>query len=784
MQMLPNLIEFFDCLKLSHSQIQFGHLQDVVATEIKNVPLEQPDNLYFLPGVHPKKTNRASDQDIVIKNWFFVDIDIRKEMKLGDSEEDTQKVMETCKTIAERLEGTKFENYALANFTGNGMHLHFIGDPIKIMPENIEVWKKGYQAILQKLDVITGVPSDKSCGNVGRICRIPGTWNVKNGNTIQGEILALDLERRFAPLQSVLDLGETVISKLQKERDKLLPAVPEKRPDIEEDVYQLILDRVKIEDLVVNHSWSGQRWSTKEEGDRICFYDASGDRKGCFVQKSTNMLINGGTPHFEGNHSPYTFVEKIMGLQGREVFEFFEQFDPMIKMAGEKNRKLLSPASSEKTKPSKVPQRKSVEQVASEVLEKHKLVLDVSSTLFYENIDGIWRKISTARIGAYVDAFDNDQNQTNKRVSDIIGKIGRTKQKIDPRWNIVPTDCVVLQNGILNLTTAELTPISVDHWVNWSIRPEFDAQAKCPTWDKCLEDWFGADPDGDLKRRILQEFMGYVLLNHHNIPKSLFLFGKSQSGKSTIAYVLGELVGENHVANLNIERLSDHRELSKLQDARLNVMSELDGKRVDCGGLKSLTGGDRQMIDPKYRDARSFCFTAKHLLISNNYPLINDPSWATHERLITLPFFYEIINKDPNLKQKLAKEASGILNFAIVGCQRLTAQKGFTEIQNTAHIGKEETLNQNLVISFIRDFCIEKEGSVIPCGTFKKEVENYYGKCPPKKDFGDAYQHLGIKKMQKMVDGVDTPRRCLLNYELKNSPSIVNKRNEESLVED
>lgn len=786
MNMLPpHLIEFFDCLKLPNSQIQFGHLQDVVATDVSKVYLGQPENLYFVPGVHHKKTGRASDRDIMIKNWFFVDIDIRKEMKLGNTETDTQKVMEICEKIAERLEGSKFENYALANFTGNGLHLHYIGDPINITPKNAEAWKQGYKILLSELDEYTGVPSDKACGNVGRLCRIPGTYNLKNGNCIRGEILALDLTQRFVSLESILDLGEKEKGEASENATQILTPVPHQLMNDEEDVYQLILKQVRIEDLVVRHLWNGQRWTAKEEGERICFYDASRDRKGCYVQKSTNMLINGGTHHFQGNHSPYTFAEKIMGLRGREVFEFFEQFNPVIRRAAEKNRKALSLSPSTKSKSSKVPQKKSIDQVASEVLEKHDLVLDVHSGVYYENVGHRWKKLPKAQLGAYVNAFDNDQNQTNQRVASIIGKIGRIQQKIDTQWNITPQDCLAVRGHIINLKSGEIYPVKRDNWMDWAITPEYDPTAQCPLWEKCLEDWFGKDPDGALKYKVLQEFFGYALMNHHNFPKALFLYGKSQSGKSTIGYVLEELIfGSRYSASLNIEKLSDHRELSKLQGVRINIMSELDGKKVDCGGLKSLTGGDRQMIDPKYQHATSYRTTAKHVLISNNFPFINDPSWATHERLLMLPFLFEITEKDRSLRQKLAKEAAGIVNWATVGGKRLLSQNGFTEIPKTVGMAKDESLNQNLVVTFFREFCVEDKGSYISCGDLEQAIKEHFGKRLPTKQFGEAYDYLGIRRKQKKVEGIPNPRRCLEGYRLVNSPSIVNRKNKESAIID
>jgi len=103
-----------------------------------------------------------------------------------------------------------------------------------------------------------------------------------------------------------------------------------------DDVFNLIHNTIQVEDMVAGHF----SWEKKDSGNgKVNFCDDKPGRKGCFVDTKKNILVNTGTHHFTGDHSPYTFVRDILGLEGRAIFEYFGELSPVIKAELEKQNK-------------------------------------------------------------------------------------------------------------------------------------------------------------------------------------------------------------------------------------------------------------------------------------------------------------------------------------------------------------------------------------------------------------------------------------------------------------
>ena len=329
------LNKFFHRLNAPNTIIQFGYAETVLTTDFSKFDLSKQKNLFFLPGVKESIKGRAKNDDIFSRNHFFIDLDLRKDLKLGNTKEDTDKILEVAKEILEKIKGTPFENYTLVNFTGNGIHLHYIGSFITITPEDIPLWKLGVSSIYEEFEALTGHECDYSCSNVGRICRVPGSINEKKGFEIQGLILKANLDKESELLDQILTRG----SKLKKEREEAKPLKQTKTTTKDGSTFDLINSKIRIEDLIQEKF---PEWHMKQKGSKINFYDSSGKGKGFFVCTDKNMAIDVGTDHFAGNHSSYSWAEKVLNLSGLKIFEFFEERDSEIKKFATKERKEFS----------------------------------------------------------------------------------------------------------------------------------------------------------------------------------------------------------------------------------------------------------------------------------------------------------------------------------------------------------------------------------------------------------------------------------------------------------
>ena len=142
-------------------------------------------DLYFLSGVDPKiNLQRASDEDVRQKNHFFIDLDLRTQNpEITDIE---------IKEVGHSLEEVLAKHPYLASwryicFSGNGIHIHYFGDPIPLTSH--EHWREGMKHLISTFEKHTGMEADKGCINAARLCRLPGSWNNKNGRHAHVEIL-------------------------------------------------------------------------------------------------------------------------------------------------------------------------------------------------------------------------------------------------------------------------------------------------------------------------------------------------------------------------------------------------------------------------------------------------------------------------------------------------------------------------------------------------------------------------------------------------------------------
>lgn len=91
-------------------------------------------NFYFIPAdIREPITRRMRDDDVVATSTFFIDIDIKENLKEdeGQEEQTEEQVIEYADWIKSFLEQSQtFKQWRYIIFTGNGLQVHFIGSKI------------------------------------------------------------------------------------------------------------------------------------------------------------------------------------------------------------------------------------------------------------------------------------------------------------------------------------------------------------------------------------------------------------------------------------------------------------------------------------------------------------------------------------------------------------------------------------------------------------------------------------------------------------------------------
>ncbi len=321
-------------------------------------------------------------------------------------------------------------------------------------------------------------------------------------------------------------------------------------------------------------------------------------------------------------------------------------------------------------------------------------------------------------------------------------------------WNQIALTEVAFENGVLDFMTGELRDHESDDYLDRIIPYDWEPEASCPIWLKCLEDWF---PGGDEEKRALQQFFGYILCSHAKYKKCLILYGGFDTGKSQICSIAHELAGGSRfVCGISPDEMDDPKKLAPIKGKTLNIVPDLKKNTVlaDGGFKRLISTGDPIQIDQKYTRSENYIPTAKHIFATNNLPVVTDSSGAVFKRLMILYFKNQIPEdkQDPDLLEKLKDEMHGILVWAIDGAIDLYKRRGrWSDVESSIKLIKDYQNVSNPLYDFIEESDMvarDKEGRVTYETICKLFNEYHGGKNWTKKAIAEKVRALGFVEVR------------------------------------
>lgn len=260
-----------------------------------------------------------------------------------------------------------------------------------------------------------------------------------------------------------------------------------------------------------------------------------------------------------------------------------------------------------------------------------------------------------------------------------------------------------LTNGVFDPASGKIRPCSKMDLFSIQLPVAHDPGADCPLWkDKVREIFEGSEDD----LHTFQAFCGYSLLKSTKAEKALVLIGDGNNGKSVLAKGFQLIFGNENITSLSLSRLADSRFTGMLYGKALNITTESSAKAKDWSeNLKTAVSGEFMVSDEKYKDRFVFEPHAKHVIIMNEFPYMEDKSRGVTRRLLLIELknnFEDV--KDEDLKDKLVSEATGIFNWFLEG-MKLYATEGFKESEEAKERLSELKTDSDSVLSFIRDEC-------------------------------------------------------------------------------
>lgn len=283
-----------------------------------------------------------------------------------------------------------------------------------------------------------------------------------------------------------------------------------------------------------------------------------------------------------------------------------------------------------------------------------------------------------------------------------------------PAWLAAPAreheqrTIVACQNGLLDVTTRDLHPLTPMFFNRVSVPFDYEPEAPAP------ERWLGflnaVWPDDPEAIQALQEWFGYVLSGRTDLQKMLLIVGPMRSGKGTIARTLTALVGKRNMTGPTMSSLTTNFGLADLVGKSLAIVADArlprQGAETIVERLLTISGEDAVTVDRKHKEPWSGRLPARFMLLSNELPAFRDSSGAIASRLLILTMSISNLGReDTTLEGDLARELPGVLNWALDGLDRLTSRGRLVEPASSTEAVALLEASTSPIRAFLSDWC-------------------------------------------------------------------------------
>jgi len=342
---------------------------------------------------------------------------------------------------------------------------------------------------------------------------------------------------------------------------------------------------------------------------------------------------------------------------------------------------------------------------------------DNSDIWVYDASIGIWVPYGKDLIEEIV-TRSMAQHYNSRILNEVIRQMRNlTRDRTVKLGENAPTK-MVMKNGVIDVETGVFSSaFRPDDYHITALSYEYNPDADCPKFKKFLEEICPIEDD----RLALEEFMGYCLVKHHDIPVFILLTGSGDNGKSTFLNVLIWMLGEENTTAMSLYEISRDKFMkARLRGKLANICPDISSAPIKhTGVIKILTGKDKTSAQHKHQDPFDFRNYAKLIFSGNQIPEFNDKTDAWYKRIRPIVFPNKFTKTDEKTvvgleKILVEKELPGILNFAIQGWQRMRSQKHLTGEKPIEEKEMEILKRSNPISYFILRYCRPNGSSVIP----------------------------------------------------------------------
>jgi len=291
-------------------------------------------------------------------------------------------------------------------------------------------------------------------------------------------------------------------------------------------------------------------------------------------------------------------------------------------------------------------------------------------------------------------------------------------------------------NGTLNLETGILQEHKREDLITKIINVDYNSQADFIEWQNFLDVIMEKNTD---MTEFLKRAVGYSLTGCGREQCIFIPYGHGRNGKTTFLSVINELLGP-YSANISSDSLmvKDKQgipnDIARLKGVRFLISTETEEhKRLSESLVKSVTGGEK--INARFLRQEFFEFQPefKLWLATNHKPIIRGTDLGIWRRLKLIPFNLTIpeeakeegdIKDDKNILSKLKANLSGVLNWAVIGCQEWL-KNGLGIPKEVVKATKEYRTEMDIIANYLEDRCVMEPGSEIEAGELYNDWKDW-----------------------------------------------------------
>ena len=295
--------------------------------------LKQPKNMYFRAGVDKKnKMKFNEDKDIIEKNYFVIDLDIREN---ADTEISNKEIIDWIPTIKDILkEDNLFSEWSYIIYTGNWLHIYYIWDFIDIDPKIYSEWvSKIFNMFFELVNRCKQIKPDYVVKNLARYTRLPWSTNFKMLEKYQLE----PQEVEIIESQDISSKLVWMINKLWKEsiKDKEIELSRQKQNNESKyfkkkmndwwvAVYEWICN-IPLNDIVCE-----EFWFTQKSNDKYFYWWDKKEPQGIVYHSDNNTVYHWGCSKWWWwdeweTYNTFGYIRKRENLTDKETFERFKE---------------------------------------------------------------------------------------------------------------------------------------------------------------------------------------------------------------------------------------------------------------------------------------------------------------------------------------------------------------------------------------------------------------------------------------------------------------------------